>query len=136
MPHVDPARSRLMSRVRQQGTDPEIFVRSVLWSMGGRYRVNDRSLPGSPDISNKTRRKVVFVHGCFWHAHQGCRRATLPKRNRRFWQAKFEANRERDRRKEYRLREMGFDILVIWECELERDWLEGTLRLFWFGEDR
>ncbi|MCI0434487.1 MAG: DNA mismatch endonuclease Vsr [Gemmatimonadetes bacterium] len=110
-----------------------MVVRSALWKLGGRYRVNDRSLPGSPDISNKGKQKAIFVHGCFWHAHANCPFSTLPKRNAEFWRAKFDENRDRDRRNERRLREMGFDVLLVWGCELAAEQLQKRLSDFWFG---
>ena len=88
-------------------------------SLGGRYRVNVEGLPGRPDIANKKKRRAIFVHGCYWHHHEGCARAGLPKRNRAFWREKFVNNRDRDKKKEYDLRSAGFAVLVIWECELE-----------------
>lgn len=107
-----------MRRVRQQGTNAEKVVRRLLWSLGARYRVNVKGLPGRPDIANKTRLRAIFVHGCYWHHHAGCSRAGLPKRNRTFWREKFARNRDRDMKKEKELRCAGFEVLVIWECEL------------------
>lgn len=112
------ARSSLMRRVRQQDTAAEFVVRKLLWSLGARYRVNVKGLPGRPDIANKKKRRAIFVHGCYWHHHEGCSRAGLPKRNRAFWRAKFVRNRDRDMRTEADLRLAGYDVLVIWECEL------------------
>lgn len=129
-----PERSALMSRVRQRGTANELIVRQVLHSAGGRFRVNRRSLPGSPDISSERRRKAIFVNGCFWHAHRGCSKATLPKNNAVFWRDKLAANVERDARKTAELRRRGFDVLVVWECELSRlATLRKRLNAFWFG---
>jgi DNA mismatch endonuclease, patch repair protein len=129
-----PQRSDLMRRVRQSGTAPELLVRQLLTSVGAKYRLNVRGLPGSPDIANKSRRKAIFVHGCYWHGHQGCRRATVPKANRDFWSNKFQRNRQRDAEKLALLQAMRFDVLVVWECEV---FAEGTLqeRLseFWHG---
>lgn len=128
-------RSALMGRMRQQGTAPERAVRRLLWSLGGRYRVNVDSLPGRPDIANKKKRRAIFVHGCYWHHHEGCARAGLPTRNREFWQAKFMKNRSRDAEKEEDLRRAGFDVLVIWECELEdQRALVSRLDAFWRQE--
>ena len=112
-------RSMLMRRVRQRDTGAERVVRRLLWSLGARYRINVEGLPGRPDIANKRKRRAVFVHGCYWHHHEGCPRAGLPKRNRAFWQEKFLENRTRDERKEEELHLAGFEVLVIWECELE-----------------
>lgn len=106
-----------MRRVRRSGTSPEMLVALACRSIGISYRLNVRSLPGSPDIANKSRRWAIFVNGCYWHHHTGCRRATMPKRNYRFWKAKFAANRERDARKIRDLRAMGFQVVLVWECE-------------------
>jgi DNA mismatch endonuclease (patch repair protein) len=110
------ARSALMGRVRQRDTGPEQAVALALRSLGISYRKNVRSLPGSPDFANKSGKWAVFVHGCFWHRHTGCRRATTPKANRAFWLGKFAANRTRDARAIRALRAMGFKVAIIWEC--------------------
>src|ERR1700674_5066845 len=115
----DPRRSALMARVRQRGTAAELVVASALRSLGASYRLNVRTLPGSPDFANRTRRWAVFVHGCFWHRHAGCVRATVPKTNKKFWQTKFAANRVRDRRAIRMLRRSGYRVIVVWECEVE-----------------
>jgi len=121
-----------MSRVRQHGTAPELAVRKLLTSLGLRYRLNVRSLPGSPDIANKSARKTIFVHGCFWHRHEGCRRTTTPKRNRKFWEEKFNRNQARDTERLAALRDDGYDVLVVWECETENlELLQRRIRLFW-----
>ena len=106
-----------MSRVRQAGTSPELDVRRALRGLGVAYRLNVRSLPGSPDIVNRARRFALFVHGCFWHRHEGCRLTTTPTRNREFWLEKFRANQDRDVRNAAALKELGYRVLVIWECE-------------------
>lgn len=130
-----PERSALMKRVRREGTEPELAVRKLLHSAGGRYRLNVEDLPGSPDIANKSRAKAIFVHGCFWHFHEGCDRASIPDRNSGYWRQKFKGNRERDQRKREALNAEGFDVLVVWECELEDPWsLRDRLRSFWFNE--
>jgi len=105
-----------MARVRQRGTAAEIAVGSALRSMGIAYRLNVRSLPGSPDFANKTKKWAVFVHGCFWHHHTGCVRATVPKTNESFWRDKFDTNRRRDARAVRELRKRGFRVAVVWEC--------------------
>jgi DNA mismatch endonuclease (patch repair protein) len=114
---TDAETSRRMSRIRQRSTRPELAVRLVLAAAGIRYRCNCRSLPGSPDIANKSRRWAIFVHGCFWHGHHGCSKATVPKRNRKQWLQKLRENRQRDERKALALREAGFRVVVVWECE-------------------
>jgi DNA mismatch endonuclease (patch repair protein) len=108
-----------MGRVRQKGTRPELLVRSLLRSLGHRFRLANRDLEGSPDIANRSRRWAVFVHGCFWHRH-GCKATTTPTRNREFWQLKFTRNVERDRRTEEALRAQGYTVVVVWECETKR----------------
>lgn len=108
-----------MAGIRQAKTGPEAIVAAQLRAIGICYRRNVRSLPGSPDFANVSRRWVVFVNGCFWHQHTGCKRATVPKSNTEFWQGKFEANRARDARAITRLRAMGFKVLIVWECRAE-----------------
>jgi len=122
----DPKRSALMSRVRQRGTAPEIRVATVLRQLGIAYRLNVRSLPGSPDFANRKNKWVIFVHGCFWHHHTACKRATVPTLNARFWRDKFLANRNRDSRAIQELRRHGYKVVVIWECQVE-----DTERLRW-----
>jgi len=108
-----------MARVKSKGTRPEMVVRRLLFSLGYRYRLHDRSLPGSPDIVFKRKKKAIFVHGCFWHRHDGCALARLPKSRLDFWIPKLEGNRERDARKLLQLKSLGWDAFVIWECELK-----------------
>ncbi len=110
-------RSKLMSRVRAVNTKPELAVRRLLYALGFRFRLHRSDLPGCPDIVLPGRRKVIFVHGCFWHRHPRCRRATMPKTRPDFWAHKFKQNRERDKRQQRELRRMGWDVLVVWECE-------------------
>jgi DNA mismatch endonuclease Vsr len=114
---VDDETSARMGRVRQKGTKPELIVRRLIHELGHRYRVDNRDLPGSPDIANRTRGWAVFVHGCYWHRHRGCSKATTPTRNRAFWTDKFETNVARDQRAVRDLRSMGYETLVVWECE-------------------
>jgi DNA mismatch endonuclease (patch repair protein) len=93
------------------------MVRKLLHALGYRFRVHNRDLPGSPDVANRTRRWAVFVHGCFWHRHGGCKRTTTPTRNQEFWLDKFAANLARDARVQAALREQGYRVMVVWECE-------------------
>lgn len=93
-------------------------MRRVATLLGLRYRTRNRDLPGSPDLANRSKRWAVFVHGCYWHSHQGCPRATVPKRNRAFWDAKFAANRARDARAVRALKQDGYRVVTLWECEL------------------
>lgn len=111
-------RSKIMGRVQNKDTRPEMTVRRLVHGAGYRYRLHGKKLPGKPDLVFKGRRKVIFVHGCFWHRHKGCALARLPKSRLDFWLPKLEANRERDRRNEESLREMGWGVLIVWECEL------------------
>lgn len=121
-----------MSRVRQSGTTPELVVRHLLTDIGARYRLNVKSLPGSPDIANKRAGVAIFVHGCFWHRHPGCAKTTTPNRNEGFWRDKFRANQARDRTKAEQLRRRGFRVLIVWECETEEPVrLCARLRRFW-----
>jgi DNA mismatch endonuclease (patch repair protein) len=116
---VDAETSRRLGRIRQRDTAPELAVRRLLYQLGLRFRVRNCDLSGSPDVANRAARWAVFVHGCFWHRHAGCRRTTTPKRNREFWLAKFEANVARDDRVVEALRSRGFEVAVIWECETQ-----------------
>lgn len=109
-------RSEIMRRVRSKDTGPEMMVRSMVYRLGFRYRLHSEKLPGHPDLVFPNRRKVVFVHGCFWHKHS-CLAATLPKSNKRYWKAKQERNAKRDRRHARSLRREGWKVLVVWECE-------------------
>lgn len=115
---TDPETSKRLSRIRQRDTGPELVVRQLLHALGHRFRVRNRDIPGSPDIANRRRRWAVFVHGCFWHAHPGCPKATIPKRNRDFWEFKLSANSARDRRAIAQLRDAGWRVETVWECEL------------------
>lgn len=109
--------SQRMARVRQQGTAPELAVRAAARVAGLRFTVHNADLTGSPDLANRSRRVAIFVHGCYWHRHPGCAKATVPKSNRTFWLAKFERNRARDRASVRALRRLGFWVLIIWECK-------------------
>ena len=108
-----------MVRQAREGTRPERVVRSLLHRMGARFRVARRDLPGRPDASNARRKWAVFVHGCFWHQHPGCPRATVPRRNAGFWLDKFAANAKRDAKVTEELREGGYQVVIVWECETE-----------------
>ena len=115
--HLTPEqRSDLMRRIRGKDTKPELVVRRLAHAMGYRFRLHRRDLPGSPDLVFPGRRKVVFVHGCFWHAH-GCQGGRVPATRPEFWAAKFEGNKRRDRRSERRLRRDGWGVMTVWECQ-------------------
>ncbi|WP_380602943.1 very short patch repair endonuclease [Steroidobacter flavus] len=109
--------SRRMAQVRQRGTAPELAVRHAARLAGLRYTTRNPDLPGSPDLANRTRHIAIFVHGCYWHRHAGCPKATTPRTNRRFWLAKFGRNRQRDRAAVGALRELGYRVLIVWQCE-------------------
>src|ERR1700742_5233375 len=118
MDHLGPKqRSRLMARVRARDTKPEQIIRRLVYSLGYRYRLHVKELPGSPDLVFKGRRKVIFVHGCFWHRHR-CRRGRIPTSRIDFWTDKLEGNKLRDRRKQRALARLGWRYLIVWECEL------------------
>lgn len=126
-------RSERMSRVRGKDTKPELTVRRLIHGLGYRYRLHRRDLPGAPDLTFSSRRKVIFVHGCFWHRHPDpeCRLARMPKSRQEFWKPKLEGNRVRDRRNEATLLDLGWGVMTVWECEL-RDMasLENKVRTF------
>lgn len=113
------ARSENMRRIKSKGMKPEMLVRSLVHRLGYRFRLHKRDLPGKPDLVFASRKKVIFVHGCFWHSHEiGCPDARLPKSNQNYWAPKLARNRERDKRNEASLKMSGWDVLTIWECEL------------------
>ena len=126
-------RSRIMAQVKSKGMKPEMRVRRLLHGLGYRYRLHRSDLPGRPDLVFPSRRKVVFVNGCFWHYHPGCARVRIPATNRDYWIAKLERNRARDERNLSLLEEMGWSALTAWECEL-RDMDATTGRLVEFLE--
>ena len=114
-------RSRMMSGIRGKNTRPEVKLRKALFARGYRYRLHDKSLPGKPDLVFRGRRTVIQVHGCFWHRHQGCRFATTPATRPGFWKRKFAQNVERDARNETALRNLGWKVVIVWECEIKAD---------------
>ncbi len=130
-PDVPDVRRAVMRANRGKDTKPEIAVRRLLHAMGYRFRLHRRDLPGTPDIVFPSRHKVIQVHGCFWHQHEGCRRATLPATRRDFWLPKLARNKERDKESETRLRALGWEVETVWECQLrDGDALQTRLRLF------
>jgi len=119
--HVNRAkRSLIMAAVHSKNTTPEKAVRKIVHRLGYRYRLHDSRLPGCPDVVFSSRRKAIFVHGCFWHRHAKCKYATTPKTRVAYWQAKFCANTLRDRRSRRELKNMGWAILTVWQCELKK----------------
>ena len=118
--HLTPdKRSWNMSRIRSKNTKPELIVRKVLHNSGIRYRLHARNLPGKPDLSNKSKKFAIFVNGCFWHQHKGCKRASIPKSNTDYWIPKLEKNVNRLRENLETLDTMGYRTAVIWECEVK-----------------
>ena len=116
--HDKAVRSYNMSRIRGKNTKPEVLVRKYLFSKGFRFRKNDKRYPGKPDIVLPKYKTVIFINGCFWHHHENCRIAYKPKDNADFWQAKFDANVARDRKNEALLRDAGWKVIIVWECEI------------------
>lgn len=116
---VPSQRSFLMSKVRGKNTKPEELVRSLLHRLGFRFRLHRKDLPGTQDIVLPKHRVVIFVHGCFWHRHHGCKKATTPQTNKDFWEKKLARNVERDMEVSARLMQNGWRVLVVWECELK-----------------
>ena len=121
-------RHRCMSRIKGKDTKPEMVVRRYLHAHGYRYRINVKKLPGTPDIVLKKYRTAIFINGCFWHGHEGCRYFVMPKSNTGFWQKKIERNRQRDIEKSIQLRRLGWNTIIIWECELKPKNRQTTLK--------
>lgn len=116
---TDAATSARMGRIRQSGTEPEMAIRRAVATLGLRYTVKNRDLPGSPDLANRSRRWAIFVHGCYWHRHAGCHKATTPRTNTEFWLSKFSRNVARDEAARTELERRGYRVLTFWQCELE-----------------
>ena len=126
--HTKEIRSYNMSRIRSKNTKPEEMVRKYLFSQGFRYRKNDIRLPGKPDIVLTKYKTVIFVNGCFWHKHEGCRYFVWPKTNEDFWRTKINANVFRDQENMKLLSELGWNVIVIWECELRKELFDSTMK--------
>lgn len=125
-------RSEIMSKIKGKNTKPELILRKILWGAGYRYRIHYKKLPGNPDIVFPGKRKVIFVHGCFWHVHE-CHEFTWPKTNVEFWDIKLHRNKERDSKNVEKLSHLGWEVLVVWECEVKTsnlDDLFSKLELF------
>ena len=120
-------RHKNMAAVKSKDTKPEMVVRKYLWSRGFRYRVNNPRLPGHPDIVLRKYHTCIFVNGCFWHGHEGCKYFRMPKTNTEFWERKISRNRERDREEQKQLARMGWHCITVWECELKGERREKTL---------
>ena len=125
--HDKKTRSYNMSQIKGKDTKPEELVRKALFSKGFRYRKNDRKLPGSPDIVLPKYRTVIFVNGCFWHGHKGCKYYVVPKTNTTFWLNKRNSNILRDTCQQRQLKEMGWNVIIVWECELKKQMLDNTI---------
>lgn len=110
-------RSEIMRRVRSKDTTPELIVRRLIFSLGHRYRLHRSDLPGKPDIVFPSSKKIIFVHGCFWHGHTCKRGARIPKHNREYWEHKISRNIERDKKHLAELKDLGWEVLIVWECE-------------------
>ncbi|NCC65434.1 MAG: DNA mismatch endonuclease Vsr [Spirochaetia bacterium] len=129
-------RSRIMASIKAKDTKAELIVRRYLFRQGFRFRVNDVRLVGRPDIVLPKYKSVIFIHGCFWHAHQGCKYFTMPRTNREFWERKLQKNRERDQKVCARLLSLGYNVFIVWECELSppkkrEETLQGLVNEIW-----
>jgi DNA mismatch endonuclease (patch repair protein) len=132
--HSKEIRSFNMSRIKGKDTKPEIMVRKFLFSNGIRYRLHDKKLPGKPDMVFPKYKKVVFIHGCFWHGHENCKYFVVPKTRTEWWLNKINNNKKKDIESVYALRKLGWKVIIIWECELKPNnkdkKLKSTLREF------
>lgn len=114
-------RSEIMRKIGPKNSKPELFMRSMIHSLGYRFRLHRKDLPGTPDLVFPRYRKVIFINGCFWHGHKGCKRSKLPDTNRNFWETKISRNIENDNKNTNRLNELRWSSLTIWECEIKKD---------------
>lgn len=115
-----------MKKIGPRNSKQEIFIRNTLFSLGYKFKLHDKDLPGKPDIAFPKYKKVIFINGCFWHGHNRCRRAGLPKTNYKFWQKKINSNKRNDKKIHHKLKKEGWDYLVIWQCQIK---LENVVRL-------
>ena len=125
---VSPQRHKNMVAIKAKDTKPELIVRRYLWTHGFRYRLNYRRLPGHPDLVLRKYRTCIFVNGCFWHGHDGCKYFVMPKTNTEFWEKKISRNKQRDLEEQQQLAKMGWHVIVVWECELKPKKREQTLK--------
>lgn len=121
-------RSEVMSKVKSKNTKPELQVRSWLHKRGFRFRLHRKDLPGIPDIILPKYKTAIFVHGCFWHQHPGCKKATIPRTNHKFWKQKLERNVERDNEHDDQLKRQGWKVITVWECDVKKD-IEQIMKL-------
>ena len=126
--HSVKQRHKNMVAIHAKDTKPELIVRKYLWAHGFRYRLNYRRLPGHPDLVLRKYRTCIFVNGCFWHGHQGCKYFVMPKTNTEFWEKKISRNKQRDLEEQQQLAKMGWHVIVVWECELKPKKREQTLK--------
>lgn len=115
-----PQRRKCMSNIHSKETAPEVLLRNSLWRLGFRYRMNDKRLPGKPDIVLPKYRTVIFVHGCFWHGHHDCKKYVVPKSNTEYWIKKVSGNKQRDENVWRQLEAKGWSVIIVWECEIEK----------------
>ena len=127
--HTPEQRHRNMAAIHSDSTKPEIELRHALWRLGFRYRVNDKNLPGKPDIVLPMYHTAIFIHGCFWHGHNNCKYYTIPKTNTDFWAVKISRNKERDQEVWRQLEAKGWSVIVVWECELKKARLQETIEI-------
>ena len=126
--HTPDQRHRNMAAIRSTSTKPELTLRHAMWRKGYRYTVNDKRLPGKPDIVLSKYHSVIFIHGCFWHGHKGCQYFTVPKTNTDFWATKIARNQERDQDAWRQLEAKGWNVIIVWECELKKSKFPDTLQ--------
>lgn len=131
--HSKEIRSYNMSRIRSTNSGPEDIVRKYIFSKGLRYRKNVKTLPGKPDVVLKKYKTVIFVNGCFWHGHKGCRYFVMPKSNTEYWNKKITGNVERDRNVIAQLEELGWNVITVWECQLKKDKRENALKYLYYN---
>lgn len=131
--HSKEVRSYNMSKIRSTNSKPEDIVRKYLFLKGLRYRKNVKTLPGKPDVVLKKYKTVIFVNGCFWHGHQGCKYFVMPKSNTEYWNKKITGNVERDKNVIVRLEELGWNVITVWECQLKKDKRENTLEYLYYN---
>ncbi len=131
--HSPEVRSYNMSQIKSTNTKPEELVRKYLFANGLRYRKNVKTLPGKPDIVLTKYKTVIFVNGCFWHGHNGCKYFVMPKSNTSYWKEKIKHNIERDNKVHQKLSDMGWNVIIIWECDLKKETRENTLKYLYYN---
>ena len=131
--HSPKVRSYNMSQIKSTNTKPEEMVRKYLFSRGLRYRKNAKTLPGKPDIVLAKYKTIIFVNGCFWHGHNGCKYFVMPKSNTDYWREKIKKNIERDRKNYNNLSELGWNVITVWECQLKKNMCKNTLEYLYYN---